>query len=335
MVLVAEATAPGATGRMKRAGQVWSSVCSLENIEMAHDKARKGKSHYREVQMVEADRPKYLLAIRDMLISKTYRNSDYEVMMVCDGSKNREIWKLPYYPDRIIHHAIVNIMESVWISSLIRDSYSAIPGRGVHDGVRRVRRALEDVDGSQYCLKMDVRKFYQSIDHSVLKTILRRKIKDRDLLWLLDEIIDSAPGVPIGNYTSQYFGNLYLSGLDHWVKEVLRVRHYFRYCDDMVVFGADKTRLHQLRVLFDEFMRDRLRLEMKANWQVFPVDVRGVDFLGYRFFKKFTLVRKSIVKRFVNSVKSRKRSSIPAYNGWLSWADTYNLVMKYGCRCWV
>jgi len=335
MVLVAIAKAPGAAGRMKRIGNVWGRVCSLENIEIAHDKARKGKAHYREVQMVEADRSRYLMMIHDMLESMSYRNSAYQVMMVCDGKKDREIWKLPYFPDRIIHHAIVNVMEPVWIATLIRDSYAAIPGRGVHDGVRRVRRALENAEGSRYCLKMDVRKFYQSIDHQVLKEVLRQKIKDKSLLWLLDEIIDSAPGVPIGNYTSQYFGNLYLSGLDHWVKEGLGVRHYFRYCDDMVVFGSDKSELHRLRVLIDRFMRNRLRLEMKTNWQVFPVDVRGVDFLGYRFFRAYTLVRKSIVKRFINSVRAEKTASVPAYNGWFSWADTYNLVRKYGCRCGV
>jgi len=317
---------------MKRVGKVWAEVCSLENIERAHDKARKGKSHYQEVKMVEGDRERYLARVRDMLVTKSYRNSAYEVMIVSDGQKERKIWKLPYFPDRIIHHAIVQVMEPVWIRSLIRDSYAAIPGRGVHDGVKRVREALEDEDATRYCLKMDVRKFYQSIDHQVLKGVLRMKIKDRDLLWLLDEIVDSAPGVPIGNYTSQYFGNLYLSGLDHWIKESLGVKYYFRYCDDMVILGADKAALHTLRVGIDMYLRDQLRLKMKSNWQVFPVDARGVDFLGYRFFGKFTLVRKSIVKRFVNSVNAGRTNSIPAYNGWLSWADTHNLVRVYGCR---
>ncbi len=335
MVLVEKSKVPGAAGSMKRVGKVWDEICSLENIERAHDKARKGKSHYQEVKMVEADRERYLARVRDMLVMKSYRNSAYEVMTVSDGQKEREIWKLPYFPDRIIHHAIVQVMEPVWIRSLIRDSYAAIPGRGVHDGVKRVRKALEDEDAARYCLKMDVRKFYQSIDHQVLKGVLRMKIKDRDLLWLLDEIVDSAPGVPIGNYTSQYFGNLYLSGLDHWIKERLGVKYYFRYCDDMVILGADKAGLHGLRVVIDMYLRDQLRLKMKSNWQVFPVDARGVDFLGYRFFGKFTLVRKSIVRRFLNSVKAGRTKSIPAYNGWFSWADTHNLVRVYGCRRWV
>jgi len=280
--------------------------------------------------MVESDRGRYLMNIRNMLVLKTYKNSPYEVMILTDGPKEREIWKLPYYPDRIIHHAVVRVLEMVWRRSLIRDSYASIPGRGVHDGVRRVRRALEDEQGTRYCLKMDVMKYYQSIDHDVLKQVIRKKIKDRDVLWLLDEIIDSAPGVPIGNYTSQHFGNLYLSSLDHWVKEDLMVRHYFRYCDDLVIFGGEKEALHTLRVLIEGYLRDRLRLTLKRNWQVFPVDVRGVDFLGYRFFRKYTLVRKAIVNRFIKRVRQGKTSSIPAYKGWFSWANTHNLVQKYG-----
>lgn len=313
---------------MKRYGNLYDNVASVENIAIAHAKAKRGKSHYDEVRMVEGNPERYFEEIHHSLLSMTFRNSEYEVFLKTDGPKEREIWKLPYYPDRIVHHCIVNVLEPIWIRSMIRDTYSAIPRRGVHDGVRRIRKALQS-DSSIYCLKMDVKKFYQSIDHEILKQQIRKKIKDSRLLWLLDEIINSAPGVPIGNYTSQYFGNIYLNGLDHYIKEVLCVKHYYRYCDDMVLIGDNKERLHEIRLQVKEYL-DGLLLEMKGNWQVFPIEKRGIDFLGYRFFKNYTLVRKLIVANFKRKNK-KNRDSLPSYNGWFVWANTHNLRKKYAC----
>lgn len=318
---------------MKRYGDLWKRICSMENIEQAHARAKKGKRHYSEVKMVDSDPARYLGKIHRMLTDKSFENSAYTILTKKDGPKEREIWKLPYFPDRIVHHAIVNVLEPIWMRQLIRDTFAALPGRGIHDGVRRVKKALGDVSGTQYCLKMDVRKFYQSIDHSVLKQVLRRKIKDTDVLWLLDLIIDSAPGVPIGNFTSQHFGNLYLSALDHWIKETLGCKYYFRYCDDLVLLDDDKTRLHAWRRRIDNYLAGQLKLIMKGNWQVFPVDARGLDFLGYRFFHGFTLVRKSIVKNFKRKRRiSGNRRSLAAYNGWFVWADSHRLRTKYKTR---
>jgi len=279
--------------------------------------------------MVDKDHQKYFGLIREMLVAKTFVNSPYVVMMRNDGMKEREIWKLPYFPDRIIHHCIVNVLELMWMRGFIRDTYAALPGRGVHDGVKRIRKSLENVDETRYCLKMDVRKFYQSIDHGVLKGLLRRKVKDNDLLWLLDVIIDSAKGVPIGNFSSQYFANFYLSDFDHWIKEVLQVKYYFRYCDDLVLLGADKAELHASRVAIDEYFSGKLKIEVKGNWQVFPVDARGIDFLGYRFFHGYTLVRKSIVRNFKQKYRAGNCNAMSAYNGWFVWANTHNLRRKY------
>jgi hypothetical protein len=304
----------------------------MDNIALAHARAKKGKAHYSEVKMVDAAPQRHFEEIRRLLVDKTYVNSEYTILIKKEGAKEREIWKLPYYPDRIIHHAIVNVLEPIWMSILIRDTYAALPKRGIHDGVRRIKKALKDVAGTQYCLKMDVKKFYQSIDHDILKTILRRKIKDRDVLWLLDLIIDSAPGVPIGNFTSQHFGNLYLSGLDHWIKEMLGVAYYYRYCDDLVLLGDSKAGLHVLRQKIEAFLSEQLHLKMKSNWQVFPVDVRGIDFLGYRFFHGYILVRKSIVIAFKHRYRNNRIASLSAYHGWFKWANTRNLQHKYNWR---
>lgn len=304
----------------------------MDNIEQAHARAKKGKRHYAEVKMVDANPAKYLGRIHRTLTDRAFVNSPYTILIKREGPKEREIWKLPYFPDRIIHHAIVNVLEPIWMRQLIRDTFAALPGRGIHDGVRRIKKALADGPGTKYCLKMDVRKFYQSIDHDILKQLLRRKIKDTNVLWLMDLIIDSAPGVPIGNFTSQHFGNLYLSDMDHWIKEVLGAKYYYRYCDDLVLLGGDKAMLHAWRQRIDGYLHDRLKLAMKQNWQVFPVAARGLDFLGYRFFHNFTLVRKSIIKAFKRKLRAGNPRSRAAYNGWFVWADTYRLRQKYSQR---
>jgi len=315
---------------MKRHGYLYDDICSMDNLREAHKRASRGKHHYRAVIMVDSKPDEYLEKIRGMLINKTFKNSPYITMTRNEYGKVREISKLPYFPDRIIHHAIMNVVEPIWESHLIADTWASIKGRGVHKGVRRVKTAMQDVQNTQYCLKLDVRKFYPSIDNEIIKRIIRIKIKDINLLWLLDEIIDSSKGLPIGNYLSQILANLYLSTLDHWVKESLGVKYYFRYCDDMVLLTRDKQSLHEMRVLIGSYLANDLKLNLKSNWQVFPVDVRGVDFLGYRFFHGYTLVRKSIVQRFKLKAKKNKRESIPSYWGWFKWADSFNLVKKYG-----
>lgn len=162
---------------------------------------------------------------------------------------------------------------------------------------------------------------------------------------MIDEIIDSTPGdtgIPIGNYISQYSGNYYLSDFDHWIKEVKKVKYYFRYMDDIVIFGSSKEKLHQLRKEIDEYFRTKLKLKVKENWQVFPTYVRGVDFVGYRVFMNYKLLRKSTCKRFKRKMVTLNKKrlegkqlnysewcSINSYKGWLIHCDSYRLSEKY------
>ena len=319
---------------MKRYGNLYRRICDPDNIAVAHANARKGKAHYQEVQAVDRDPGKYLGDIRFMLESKTFKNSKYTVF-IKHGKKEREISRLPYYPDRIVHHCVVQVLEPIWMKMFIRDTFSTIKGRGIHDGMRRMKRFMRDVDGTKYCLKMDVQKFYPSIDHDVLKSILRRSFKCRSTLRLLDTVVDSAPGVPIGNYLSQYFANVYLSRFDHWIKEDMGVRYYARYCDDLVILDTEKARLHELYRGTVEYM-DGLRLQIKGDHQIFPSRIRGIDFLGYRFFGYKTLVRKRIVKDFHKKLTAiRKRwqrmpasaivNGVMSYYGWLKHADARGL----------
>jgi len=321
---------------MKRFGNLYEKICDINNIRLAHHNASKGKKYYDEVKVVDANLEEYINKIHNMLKTKTFRNSEYYVFKRDFDGKEREIFKLPYFPDRIIHHCIMQITEKIWKRSLIRDTYSSIKGRGLHDGVRRIKKALKDVEGTRYCLKLDIKKFYPSINHEVLKRIIRKKIKCQDTLWLLDEIIESTKGVPIGNYLSQYFGNIYLSGLDHFIKEEFNIKYYFRYCDDIIILMDSKDKLWNIFHLIEDYCK-LIALSLKSNYQLFPTDIRGIDFLGYRFFHGFTLLRKSIALRFKRKIKCIKNrtqenniiSSIMSYYGWMKHGDCKKLFIKY------
>lgn len=323
---------------MKRYGNLYTKMWDMENIIQAHMNARKGKSHYKEVKMVNTNEEFYLLQIQDMIKNKTFKNSEYMTFIKNDSGKERIIFKLPYFPDRIIHHCIVQVLEEIWTKTLIADTYSSLKGRGIHKGVTRVKQALSNTENTQYCLKMDVRKFYPYINHTILKNILSTKIKDPDVMWILNEIINSTDGVPIGNYLSQHFGNLYLSGFDHYMKEEMKCKYYFRYCDDIVVLHSDKKHLSKLRVEVENYLKTNLKLVLKDNWQVFPINKRGLDFLGYKFYHHHTLLRKSTAKRFKSKINNIKRkpiknveiiNSIMSYKGWMIHANCSNLFNTY------
>lgn len=146
-------------------------------------------------------------------------------------------------------------------------TYACIRGRGIGKLYTDLKKALRnDSEGTKYCLKMDIHHFYPSINHKKLEKIIRKKLKDPLFLELLDEIIESADGVPIGNYLSQFFANLYLTYFDHWIKETLHVKYYFRYCDDMVILCNSKEELAELRVKIQDYLRNELDLELKKNW---------------------------------------------------------------------
>lgn len=331
---------------MKRYGNLYQIICSKENLRLAHQNARKGKGWYKEVKMVDSDVDHYINLLHDMLVNKTYQTSEYVTFIKRDSNKDRVIYKLPYFPDRICQWAIIQVIEPILIKNLIQNTYSAIPGRGIHKALDDVKKAIQkDPTGMAYCLKLDVKKYYPSIDHAVLKGKFRRMFKDPDLLWLLDEIIDSTPGnagIPIGNYVSQYCGNMYLSGFDHWIKEEKHIRHYFRYMDDICIFSKCKEELHKLRKEIDEYFKMNLHLTIKSNWQVFPTFTRGLDFVGYRIFRNFVLLRKSTCKQFkkkmTHIIKKINRGmemnfsewcSINSYRGWLLHCDSFRLSEKY------
>lgn len=312
---------------MKRIGNLYDRICSMDNIILADQLAQRGKAKRPDVIRHNRNRMENLAKVQMLLIDRAFRTSEYYTFQIKDP-KERTIFSLPYFPDRIIQHAVMNILEPIFKAVYTADTYCSIPGRGIHSAVKAVKKALNDVSGTTYCMKLDIRKFYPSVNHDVLKALLRKKFKDIDVLALLDNIIDSAEGLPIGNYTSQYLANFYLTYFDHWLKEDKGVRYYFRYADDMVILSDRKPALHRLLFDIQSYLKN-LQLELKSNYQIFPVDARGIDFVGYVFYHDYTLLRKSIKQNMARMLVYNPNSkSIASYNGWLGYCNSRHLSKK-------
>ena len=362
---------------------LFNSICSMDNLYRAYQNAKSGKGWYKEVKQIEKRPFYYLAGLQYMLKNHLFKTSDYEIFILNEGKKKRDVYKLPFFPDRIAQWAILQVIEPFLVANMTADTYSAIPGKGIQPivndlrGYYKTKRVdgkkksvwvpsilLSDEENTRYCYKIDLHHYYQSINHEVLKQKFRKVFKDPELLWLLDEIADSIntateedlielslsgeievdpnTGIPIGNYMSQYSGNFYLRSFDHWVKEELHVKHYYRYMDDVVIFASSKEELHEIHRKVTAYTRDYLHLNIKGNYQIFPTKVRGVDFVGYRFFGEYTLLRKSTAinfKRKMRACRKKMENNIPptysewcsfnSYKGWLGNCDSYRLFKKY------
>lgn len=333
---------------MKATGNLYSKIYDMENLKRAHKNAKRGKGWYAEVKEVEHDLDGYLRRLQESLINHTYKTSPYKMFHKIEGNKEREIYKLPYYPDRICQWAILQVIEDYLLKTMTKDTYSAIPKRGAQPIVNQLRGywketkkdgkvvskkwipsvLVSDPEGTAYCLKMDVRKYYPTMVHEVLKERFRKLFKDKELIWLLDEIIDSVSTCPA-------------------TEENIEILTEFGMCvnvmvDDLVILGSSKEELHKLKREIDEYLAVNMKQTIKHNWQVFPSKVRGIDFVGYRFFGEYTLLRKSTCKNFKRKMLeiSAKREnnvsptygewcSFNSYKGWLENCDSYRLYQKY------
>ncbi len=313
---------------MKRIGNLYAQIISPENLEASELNARKGKANQYGVLQFDKNKEYNLQMLHEILKLKTFKTSQYTTFKVYEP-KERIVYKLPYFPDRITHHAIMNVLEPHFAKWFTNDTYSSIKGKGIHAAANNIKIALQDQENTKYCLKLDIVKFYPNVNHDILKQLLRKKFKDNDLLWLLDEIIDSADGLPIGNYLSQYFANFYLTYFDHWIKETKGVKYYFRYADDIVILSNNKPYLHEILSEIKEYLNTNLKIQVKNNYQVFPVEARGIDFVGYKFYHTHTMLRKSIKKRFAKAIsKNKNKATIAAYKGWTKHCDSKHLLKK-------
>jgi len=325
---------------MKRIGYVFEKVYDLDNIKLAIMKSSLGKRNQKRVKVIVDNIDIYAVKAQNLLVTKTYRPSPYTMKIIQDGSsgKIRTIHKPCYYPDQIIHWALMLQLQPVIMCGMYKYNCGSVPGRGTSFGQKTLRKWLDsDYKNAKYCLKMDISKFYPSVNNEILKEMFRGKIKDRDCLWLIETIIDSNKGLPIGNYTSQWFSNFFLQGLDHFIKEKLGVKYYVRYVDDLVLLGPNKKKLHKARKEISVYLNS-IELKLKDDWQVFKVNSRAIDFLGFRFFRNKTILRKRnalrIRRRVGKIIKKgylnyKDACAVISYWGWIKRSNSFNFYHKY------
>jgi retron-type reverse transcriptase len=298
---------------MKRFGHLWDELVSFENLYRAYRLARRGKRCRREVERFEYHREYELHQLRDELLTGRYQPGAYRTFILHDR-KPRLISAAPFR-DRVVHHAFCNVVEPIFERTFIHDSYASRRGKGTHAAIRRYQ---EFARCSAYVLKCDIRKFFPSIDHQILQERLARKIKDARTLELARRIIANSNaqepvpgmfagdnlltqlerrrGLPIGNQTSQFFANVYLDALDHFVKEQLRCRCYLRYVDDFVILDDDKHRLADVREAANQFLVS-LRLWLHPQKRVISRTTDGLRLLGYRVWpNRIRLTPDSVVR---------------------------------------
>lgn len=312
---------------MKRIGNVYSDVSSLDNVRNAAIEAMKHKTLTRQMRTFANDFERNCVNLCNNLQTLNLPECKYSEKVIYEP-KERHILIAPFYW-RVVHQAVVLQMKQHWNNSLITSTYACIPKRGIHKALRDIERVAHHSIKPLFALKVDVKKYFDNVDHDALKAIIERKIKDEKLLQLIAIIIDSVPGgkgIPIGNLTSQYFANLYLSPLDYYAKHQLKVQHYFRYMDDVVIIHHDKKFLHECLKKIQVFLRDKLKLELKRNFQVFPINKRQLDFVGYRIDQHTTMLRKSILMRFYASARKLKKQNaeidiktqLSSHYGWIN-----------------
>jgi retron-type reverse transcriptase len=323
---------------MKRYGRLFERIVSKENIELAYAKAKKRKTWQDSVKEVEQDKERKLEAIRQSLLSGSFKTSGYNIKIIHEP-KERQIFILPFYPDRIVQHALMNIVAPIWDAMFIRDSYACRKGKGQHAGSRR---CMQFVRRNAWVCQFDISKFYPSIPHGPLMEVIRHKIKDERVLALFRDIIGSIGAdrnIPIGNYTSQWLGNLYMNELDQYVKHTLHIKDYLRYCDDFLIFGNDKEEMKRLADQVEAFVSDRLQLRLSKK-SLYPT-AHGIDFLGYRHFPSGKiLVRKATAKRIRRRLKilpwalkhgriSKEQAigKLASASGWLKHANAHHFRM--------
>lgn len=319
---------------MKYLRNIWNKFISEENIAAAVNKSVKGRKNRTEiVEFLKNPEPK-IDELKRMLATSEFPPHKYRSKIIHEG-KQRLIFSVNYFPWRILHHMVINIIEPFYEKSFIEHTYGCIKGRGQHKGSNHCKKLVKKF---KYCMKCDVKKFYPSINQDILFSIITEKVKDERFLNVLKHIVYShKEGLPIGNLTSQLFGNIYMSKLDNFVKHSLRAKNYVRYVDDFLICSNDKQQLHEYLRLIEQFLKVELKLELGKK-QIFNVK-QGIDFLGYRHFKKYTLLRKStatrikrVVKRLPKDFQTEKKSYeqcigiLSSYKGWMQHCNCFNLT---------
>lgn len=337
--------------KMKSHKNLYRRICSFENLCLAFEKARKRKRKKKEVSNFEYNMERELLRIIEELETLSYQPSSPKRFFLHEPKK-RDIWVVDFR-DRVVHHALYNIIEPIFDRSFINDSYACRKYKGTHKAIRRFdafkRKVTKNNTQKAYVLKADVKKYFDNISHKILLEIIRKKVKDEKTMQLIERIVENhegkgeleGKGIPIGNLTSQLFANIYLNELDHFVKEKLKTRYYLRYMDDLIILSHSTKILLETKDKIKEFLDSCLNLRLHPQkTRIFPI-INGVDFLGYEIFYHYKLLRKGSVKRIEERIKYLNReyrrgkvrlltvhASIMAWLGYAKHANIYRLRSK-------
>ena len=320
----------------KTHGYLFQNIYDFDTLLEAHQKASKRKRGKLEVQKFETMREDNLITLQNELIWHTWKPLPPREFQVFEP-KRREI-SAPQYRDRVVHHALCTVIEPLFERKMIARSYACRKGKGTHRAAMQAQLYARELGGKGkfYCLKCDIRKYFSNIDHDILKKILRRTIRDREVLWLVDEIIDQgAPGgcgVPIGALTSQLFANVYLDQLDHLIKDELGINRYIRYMDDFVIFSNDKDELRVLLHSLRHWLKRHLKLELNAKTRIITAS-EGLDFCGYRIWPGYRLPRKRNVRRIRKRLRKMAKMCIAGKINPVALAQVWASFCGYAKHC--
>lgn len=344
--------------KLKSYNHLFEKLISYDNLYKAIQKSSKRKKNRKDVKRVLKNPDLYIKKIQTLLISQSYKIPNHKATIIWDkNSKKERLLIVPKYVyEQILQHAIVQVLMPIFMNGMYTYSCGSIPNRGGHYGKRYLERYIKRNNNNniKYILKLDAYHYYQSIDINILKEKLRRKIHDEKMLYCIFLVLDSNiaeidgknvnMGLPIGFYTSQWFANWFLQDFDHTVKEKYKIKCYVRYVDDMIFFDKNKKHLHKVFNDIKERFK-KLNLKVKKNWQVYKFNYiknekeigRDLDFMGFRFFRNKTTLRKSIL---LNATRKAKRISkkelttvydaqqIISYIGYFKHTDTFNIFKE-------
>jgi len=289
---------------------MFEKIYSIENLYEATRNAVRSKRDREDIAEFLFHLEENIDMLHTELKTKSYHHGEYQLFDISDPKK-RTISKAKVR-DRVVHHAVHDMIYPAIDKSFIYDSYSCRIGKGTHRAIKRVQKWCRTY---KYAVHLDIVQYFNSIDRGILRTLLTKWIKDEDVLWLLNETIDSSSqidkykkrGLPLGNLTSQFFANIYLNELDQFVKHTLRIKPYVRYMDDILILGDDKKVLLKMAFRIKDFVKENLALDFhEKGFQPFPVN-RGIAFLGFRIYPFYRKVLPKGINRFRKRLKKLKR----------------------------
>ncbi len=317
----------------------YKEIISLGNLFLAWNEFKKGKMNKADVQSFSRFLVCNIFNLYYQLVNKTYRHSNY-ISFYINDPKLRHIHKA-CVKDRVLHHAVFRILYPIFDKSFIFDSYSCRLNKGTHRAVNRLsnfaRKASKNNTKKIYILKLDIRKFFNSVNHNILLFLVKKKVKDNNIIWLVEKIVKSfSMGLPLGNITSQLFANIYLNELDYFIKHGLRIKYYIRYCDDFVIISSNKMYLKSIVPLISNFLKTKLKLELHPNKIIIKKHNQGIDFLGYISFPHCRILRTKTKDRMFKKINQRKeklRYNLISEESFNQTVQSYLGILKH-CNGW-